>query len=358
MPRKKIFEGSIVRLQILNEKGKVDNKIGVPKGLTEDVLKDMLRQMIFLRKFDEKALALQRTGRLGTYASLIGQEASQIGTAFAMGDKDWLVPSFRDQGLMMMQGVPGSQILAYWGGDERGSKFDEEVRCLPVCVPVGSQCCHAVGIAMAMSKQGEDAAVVACIGDGGTSEGDFHEACNFASLHKAPFVLLIQNNQWAISVPRNRQCSADTLAQKAFGYGLDGIQVDGNDVMAVYQAMTDALQKAKTEGVGAIIEAHTYRMEDHTTADDARKYRPPEELEEWKPKDPISRLEKYLRSKKLITDAEIAEMEKEAADRVAKEVADREALGKPDPLDTFRYLYQEMPPHLEEQMKEMEESLS
>lgn len=360
MPRTTAFEGRIEYLQILDQTGKIDKKIGIPKDLDNEKLVDMLRWMIFLRRFDEKALALQRTGRLGTYASLIGQEGAQVGAGFAMAKQDWLAPSFREQGLMMQRGVPGSKILAYWGGDERGSEYEEGVNSLPICVPIGSQLLHGVGMAMGFSRQEKtkDTAVLLCIGDGGTSEGDFHEACNFAAVFKAPAVFLIQNNQWAISVPRSHQSRAKTIAQKSLAYGVEGIQVDGNDVLAMYQATSDALALARKSGKPTIIEAFTYRMEDHTTADDASKYRSQEEVDSWKPKDPIIRFEKLLRRKKLVNDKLIAEMEEEAIKRVAKEVADREALGSPDPLNTFRYLYEEIPPHLKEQMAEMEESLS
>lgn len=358
MPRKTVFQSEIQHLQILDEKGQVDKSLGVPEALTNERLLAMYRWMMFFRRFDEKALALQRTGRLGTYASLIGQEAAQIGVAFAMAPQDWLVPSFRDQGLMMARGVKGSKIISYWNGDERGSSYDEGINVLPICVPVGSQMLHGTGIAMAKAYQKEEAAVVACIGDGGTSEGDFHEACNFAGIFNAPVVMLIQNNQWAISVPRDHQTASQTLAQKAIGYGIEGVQVDGNDVMAMFKAAQDALEKARKGGGPTLIEAVTYRMEDHTTADDATKYRDPSEVEAWKPRDPLKRLEIYLREAGCLTDEMIEKMNAEILEEVAQEVADREAQPKMDPLDTFRYVYEEIPPHLAEQMAEMQESLS
>lgn len=357
MPRKVVFTDEIHHLQILDTTGKVDTKIGVPESLNPDKLLDIYRWMVFFRRFDRKALALQRTGRLGTYPSLIGQEAVQAGAGFAMSNNDWLVPSFREQGIMMVRGVPGSKILAFWGGDERGSCFEKGINSLPVCVPVGSQTLHGVGLAMAFAYQKKDAAVLTFIGDGGTSEGDFHEGCNFAGVFQAPVVIVIQNNHWAISVPRHRQSMSPTLAQKAFAYGIPGVQVDGNDVMAVYQVIHEALQRARSGGGPTLVEAVTYRMEDHTTADDASKYRAAEEVEAWKPKDPISRLEKYLRSKKMLDDALQAQIEKEADDKVGKEVADRDAMPAPDPLETFRHLYETMPPHLAKQLVEMQETL-
>lgn len=357
MPRKVVFKEQIHNIQILNPKGKVDSKLGVPADLDNDKLLDMYRWMMFFRRFDRKALALQRTGRLGTYPSLIGQEAVQCGAGFAMAENDWVVPSFREQGIMMVRGVPGSRILAYWGGDERGSVFPEGANALPICVPVGSQTLHGVGLAMSMAYQKKDAAVLTFIGDGGTSEGDFHEGCNFAGVYNAPAVIMIQNNHWAISVPRHAQSKAGTLAQKAFAYGIPGVQVDGNDVMAMYQVTKQALDRARSGEGPTLIEAVTYRMEDHTTADDATKYRPPEELEEWRPKDPILRLETYLKAQDILNDEVQARLEEEVDAWVAKEVADRDAMAPPDPLETFRHLYETIPPHLEEQMAEMQENL-
>lgn len=358
MPRKVAYQAQIEHLQILQENGQIDTSLGVPHGLSNEKLLEMYRSMLFFRRFDEKALALQRTGRLGTYASLIGQEATQVGIGFAMQDQDWLVPSFREQGVMMIRGVPGSKVITYWNGDERGSVFDESIRVLPICVPVGSQMCHATGLAMALDRREKGAAVVAFIGDGGTSEGDFHEACNFAGVFQAPLVIVVQNNQWAISVPRHRQSAAPTLAQKALAYGMPGLQFDGNDVMAAYQAASEALEHARSGRGPMLLEALTYRMEDHTTADDAKKYRDPKEVEAWRPKCPMRRLETYLRAQKTLTDEILQTFEKDAAERVAKEVADREALPAPIATDTFRHLFHTMPPHLQEQMAEMEEHLA
>ncbi|MEM1007402.1 MAG: pyruvate dehydrogenase (acetyl-transferring) E1 component subunit alpha [Myxococcota bacterium] len=358
MPRKVVYEAKIEHLQILNEEGKVDKAVGVPEALTPERLSEMYRWMLFFRRFDEKALALQRTGRLGTYASLIGQEATQVGAAYAMEKQDWLVPSFREQGIMMLRGVPGSKIITYWNGDERGSHFEEGINCLPICVPVGSQLCHGVGLAIAMAKRKQDAVVLSFVGDGGTSEGDFHEACNFAGAFNAPAVILIQNNHWAISVPRHKQTAATTLAQKAIAYGMPGLQFDGNDVMASYVATQEALNWARSGNGPMLLEAVTFRMEDHTTADDATKYRDDAEVEAWRPRDPLLRLEKYLRRKKKLNNNIIKTWEAEIAQEVAREVEAREALSAPDPLDTFRHLYAEIPQHLEAQMQEMKESLT
>jgi pyruvate dehydrogenase E1 component alpha subunit len=258
---------------------------------------------------------------------------------------------------MMVRGVPGAKIITYWNGDERGSVFDEGVNCLPICVPVGSQTCHAAGLAMAFAKKKNNAVVLGFIGDGGTSEGDFHEGCNFAGAFQAPLVMMIQNNQWAISVPRHKQTASPTLAQKAIAYGMPALQFDGNDVMAAYQATKEALAHARSGKGPMMLEAVTFRMQDHTTADDATKYRDPAEVEAWKPRDPIKRLDTYLRGKKKLTDAMVAKMEEEIAVEVAKQVEDREALPAPDPLDTFRYVFGEIPQHLQEQMQDMKENL-
>ncbi len=357
MPVKTVFKGEIKYIQILDEKGKLDKKQGIPKGLTKEDLVKAYEWMVYMRLFDEKALLLQRTGRLGTYLCLTGQEAAQVGAGLALTEKDWLVPSFREHGLMMMKGVPGYRILAYWGGDERGSSFDKNIRSLPISVPVASQLTHAAGLAMATAYKGEKAAVLACVGDGGTSEGDFHDSCNFAGVFKAPLVILIQNNQWAISVPRKKQTASETLAQKALAYGIRGVQVDGNDVLGVYSVVREALELAREKRVPTVVEAITYRMKDHSTADDAKKYRDPEEEKEWQKKDPITRLEKFLLSEGELDQNKIEEIHRRAKERVEEDVKARDAMGEPDPLDAFRHLYGEIPPHLKLEMEELKKYL-
>ncbi|MDH3475770.1 MAG: pyruvate dehydrogenase (acetyl-transferring) E1 component subunit alpha [Rhodospirillales bacterium] len=254
----------------------------------------LYRAMVLTRTFDAKAVALQRTGRLGTYASSLGQEAVAVGLGSAMKPEDVLLPSFREQGAQILRGVAMAEVLLYWGGDERGSDFQGPREDFPICVPVGTHAPHAVGVALAFKLRGEARAALCVLGDGATSKGDVYEAMNLAGVWKLPAVFLVNNNQWAISVPRTRQTAAETLAQKAVAAGFEGAQVDGNDVIAVRHAVAQALEKARGGGGPALIEALTYRLGDHTTVDDASRYRDDAEVSaHWK-EDPIARLRQYL----------------------------------------------------------------
>jgi len=254
----------------------------------------LYRFMVLARAFDAKAISLQRTGRLGTYPPCLGEEAVSVGLASAMEPDDVLLPSYRQQPAQLWRGVSPVEILLYWGGDERGSDFAVPRRDFPICVPVGSQAPHAAGVALAMKLRGERRIAVCCIGDGGTSKGDFYEAINLAGVMKLPAVFVVANNQWAISVPRSAQTGASTLAQKAVAAGIPGEQVDGNDVIAVGDAVRRATETARGGGGAALIEALTYRLGDHTTVDDARRYRDDAEVTRQWELEPIARLRKYL----------------------------------------------------------------
>lgn len=256
----------------------------------------MYRAMVRTRAFDQKAVALQRTGRLGTFASSLGQEAVAVGMAAAMRDDDVLVPSFREQGAQLLRGVTMRELLLYWGGDERGSDFAGPRQDFPICVPVGSQASHAAGVALAFRLRAEDRAVVCAFGDGATSKGDVAEAIVLAGVWSLPLVFVVNNNQWAISVPRRAQTAAETLAQKAIAGGIAALQVDGNDVIAVRDAVEEALARARAGGGATVIEALTYRLSDHTTADDARRYREDAEVSAHWPEEPILRLRTWLTS--------------------------------------------------------------
>ena len=259
-----------------------------------DALVALYAAMLRTRAFDAKAVSLQRTGRLGTYASSLGQEAVSVGVAAAMRADDVLIPSFREHGAQLWRGVTMEELLLYWGGDERGSDFARAREDFPVCVPVGTQYPHAVGVAMAFTLRGEDRCAVAVGGDGSTSRGDFHEALNMAGVWSLPAVFVINNNQWAISVPRESQTAAETLAQKAIGAGLPGEQVDGCDVIAVRDAVTRALARGRDGGGATVIECITYRLSDHTTADDATRYRDDEAVSPHWAEEPIARLREHL----------------------------------------------------------------
>lgn len=254
----------------------------------------LYRGLVLTRTFDEKAVALQRTGRLGTYASSLGQEAVCVGAAAAMRPDDVLLPAFREHGGQLWRGVSLVELFQYWGGDERGSAFKAQPEDFPVSIPVASHIPHACGVALAMKLRKQTRAAVAIFGDGATSKGDFYEAINIAGAWTLPVVFVISNNQWAISVPRSGQSAAETLAQKAIAAGIDGIQVDGNDVIAMQNICMDALEQARSTGRPTLVEAVTYRMGDHTTADDARRYRSDETVSpHWK-EDPIARLRSFL----------------------------------------------------------------
>jgi len=254
----------------------------------------LYRAMILTRAFDAKAIALQRTGRLGTYPSSLGQEAVGVGLAAAMRPDDVLLPSFREHGAQLVRGVTLKELFLYWGGDERGNDFAGPRQDFPNCVPVGSHAPHAAGVALAFRLRGEKRAAVCVFGDGATSKGDVAEALNMAGVWKVPAVFVVNNNGWAISVPVAKQTAAATLAQKAAANGMAGVRVDGNDVIAVRHAVTEALDAARRGDGPTLIEAVTYRLSDHTTADDASRYRNDAEVTRHWPDEPVARLRNYL----------------------------------------------------------------
>lgn len=353
MPKKESKPFKIEMFQILNEDGKIVNYKEMPQLKNEDI-KKMYELMVLARAFDDVALKLQREGRMLTYASLLGQEASQIGSALALEKDDWVVPSFRENGVFIARGFPMDGLYQYWAGDERGMKILEGANVLPFTIPVGTQVPHAVGIAWAMKLQGKKDVVVTYFGDGATSKGDFHEGANFAGVFKVPCVFICQNNQWAISVPRSRQTASETLAQKAFAYGFDGILVDGNDVFAVFKVTKDAIEKARVGKGPTFIECYTYRMESHTTADEWKRYRDPKEVEEWKKKDPVDRLKKYMEEEGLWNEDYEKEVWDEAKAKVSEATRKFESVPPLTPLDMFNNVYSELPPELEEQRKDFE----
>ena len=277
----------------LNAKGKPMVDLPAFAG-DRKTLVAMYSAMVRTRTFDTKAIALQRTGRLGTYASSLGQEAIGVGVASAMTDDDVFLPSFREHAAQLWRGISLKELFLYWGGDERGNDFAESRQDFPVCIPVASQFPHAAGVALAIAQKQEPGVAVAVAGDGATSKGDFYEAMNVIGAWNLPAVFVINNNQWAISVRRSDQTAAMTLAQKAFAAGIAGEQVDGNDVIAVRHVTERALAKARAGGGATLIECLTYRLGDHTTADDASRYREDDEVRgHWK-EEPVARLRKYL----------------------------------------------------------------
>jgi pyruvate dehydrogenase E1 component alpha subunit len=355
MPRTRVYEAITERLEILDTEGRVDSEL-MP-ALDPSEIRGLYRDMVLMRTFDGKALNLQRQGRMGTWPPIKGQEAAQAGVALAMAENDWLIPAFREHGIMVLRGVPLHLVYAYWAGDERGSCYPEGVRCFPVAVPVGSQWQHGAGVGLSLKLRGENAVAVTLGGDGSTSEGDFHEAVNCAGVFDAKTVFVIQNNQWAISLPLHKQTAAETLAQKAHAYGVPGIQVDGNDVFAVYVAAHEAIERARSGGGPSLIEAVTYRLGDHTTADDATRYRADDELKMWEGRDPILRLRRYLELQGLWDDDQEAVLLEEAQTWVEAQIKILEDMPAQEPEAIFKFMYHEMPPHLVEQMAALAEEV-
>ncbi|MBW4258549.1 pyruvate dehydrogenase (acetyl-transferring) E1 component subunit alpha [Methanobacterium sp. YSL] len=334
--------------QILDIEGAVINPKDEPV-ISKEVLLKMYETMTLGRAADIKAIQFQRQGRLLTYAPNIGQEACQIGPMAATTDQDWLVLAFREFNAMLYKGVTLEQYFLYWYGNEAGSHFDAGVKVLPVNVPIGSQISHAAGLAYAAKIQQKDEVAIVYIGDGGTSHGEFHEGLNFGSALNVPMVVIIQNNQWAISTPRAKATKAETLAQKAIGYGIPGIQVDGNDVLAMYVATQKAIEWAKSGKGPVLIEAITYRIGPHTTSDNPKIYRSDEEVEAWSLKDPLKRFKNYLMTKKLITTASDEALNQAVNQQVLDTFKKVEASGLVPLEDIFNYTYAELTPQLKAQ---------
>lgn len=297
----------VEHLSILDSDCQLDKEL--EPQLDEVILSRLYLYMLLARRFDEFEVKLQRQGRIGTFAPSRGQEAAQLGAVAALRDDDWVVPSFREMPAALWRGAKMEQLLLYNSGYNEGGDPGEGARTLPMSIPVGSQIPHAVGLAYAGRFKGSDEVALTFFGDGATSEGDFHEALNFAGVFNTPTIFLCQNNQWAISIPREHQSHAKTLAQKAIAYGIPGIQVDGNDLLAVYVATSEAVQRARRGDGPTLIECFTYRMAPHTTADDPHRYRNAEEEEAWNKCDPLRRFRHYLETKGLLDDEAVAEME-------------------------------------------------
>lgn len=356
MPRKPIdLPYKIESLSILDENGDVDKDLE-PK-LSADDLKKMYWFMLLARRTDERMLNLQRQGRIGTFPQTSGHEAICMGSIYALKSSDWNVPAYRELAGMLYRGWPIETILLYWGGYEEGNRIPDNVNDLPYCVPVASQLLHAAGIGMAMNIKGDKNVVVTYFGDGASSEGDFHEALNFASVFSAPVIFVCENNQYAISVPIARQMKAETVAQRSIAYGIPGIRVDGNDVLSVYVATVEAVERARAGKGPSLIEGLTYRVTPHTTADDPKKYRSDDEVKQWAGKDCLSRFSKYLVKKGIYSEADLQKVEEEIDAKIKEAVKRFEELAKSeelmDPMAMFDYTYADTPPFLQEQRDEL-----
>ena len=318
-------------------------------GHSPDELRARLHAMVRARVFDERAVRLQRAGQLGTYASALGQEAVAVGVASAMRPDDVLVPSFREHGAQLLRGVTPRELLLFWGGDERGCDFAGPREDFPVCIPVGSHAPHAAGVAWALQLRGEARAAVCVLGDGATSKGDFYEAANVAGAWKLPVIFVVMNNQWAISVPRSAQSAAETLAQKAIAFGMPGEQVDGNDVFAVEAAVAEALERARGGEGPSLIEALTYRLADHTTSDDAARYRDPDEVERHREADPIGRVRRLLARIAALDDAGYEALDRECREEIERDVEAYLAESPQRPEAIFDSLHASLPEALTDQ---------
>lgn len=336
--------------QYLNQLGKLDPNC--PLRLSPETLIKYFRIMNLIQIFDKKAIALQRTGRMGTYAPIHGQEA--IGTAIGMtlAPNDVFVPYYRDYATLYQRHVKLSDILRFWGGDEFSMAYNHESHDFPLCVPIASQCLHAAGVARALQYQQTKNIALVTIGDGGTSEGDFYEAMNVAGAWNLPLVFVIQNNQWAISVPLSQQTRCQTLAQKAIAAGFEGIQVDGNDIYALHEILSRSIEKARNSGGPTLIEAISYRLSDHTTADDATRYQPADEVKAMHAFKPIERLKKYMLEQQLLTESDCQTIIKACEDEVESQIEEYLNLPSPSIESAFDYHYAELPDYLIEQRAE------
>jgi len=339
--------------QILKPDGTLHPDVKPP--ISDQETLQLYQKMVFIRLADQKALMLQRQGRMGTYAPIWGQEACQVGSAYILQGGDWVFPAFRELGATLMMGIPLKTIYLYWMGNEEGSRAPEGVNVAPVSIPVGTHPLHAVGVAWAAKIRGDKIVTISYFGDGATSKGDFHEAMNLAGVFKTPSIFFCQNNQFAISVPRKIQTASETIAQKAIAYGVDGIQVDGNDLFAVSTVTKEAVAKARSGGGSTLIEAVTYRFGPHTTADDPTKYRREDEIEPWKQLDPLVRLRLYLKGRGLWSDEVEKRMTEEAQKEIDQAVKEAETVPVPELEEIFKYVYAEMTPQLKEQMEYLKE---
>ncbi|TDD87515.1 pyruvate dehydrogenase (acetyl-transferring) E1 component subunit alpha [Actinomadura darangshiensis] len=321
-------------------------------------LVEAYRRMVLGRRFDRQATALTKQGRLAVYPSSRGQEACQIAGVLALRPDDWLFPTYRDTVALVARGVDPAEALTLLQGGWHCGYDPAAVRVAPQCTPLATQTVHAVGMADALRRKGEDAAVMAFVGDGGTSEGDFHEALNYAAVLRAPVVFFVQNNKYAISVPLAKQTAAPALAYKGIGYGIRSEQVDGNDLVAVLSVLTTAMEHARSGEGPFLVEAHTYRMDAHTNADDASRYRESAEVEQWESADPVARLETYLRDRGLLGTEDVTAAQKAAEEFAARVREAMNADPEADPFELFEHVFAEPTGQLREQRAQLESELT
>ena len=344
-------------IRLLDTDGSFHPRPDLPVDLDDDQLRQLHRYLVMTRHLDQEFIALQRQGQLAVYPSSLGQEAAQVGTAYALTARDWIAISYREHGCAYVRGIDPVDLGHVWRGSWQGWHDPIAHRVLPHSVPIATSALHAVGIAMGERLDGSDAVSAAYFGDGGTSEGDAHEAFNFAAVFRAPVVFVIQNNQWAISVPLERQTAAPSIAHKAIGYGMPGVRVDGNDVLACYAVMADAVRRARRGQGPTLLEAVTYRLEAHTTADDASRYRTEGEVSAWRERDPLTRYEAFLRHSGRWDDdydAETNSLVAEAAAHLRDGIFGAPSL---DPMELFDYVWSEPPATWDRQRAELAREL-
>ena len=326
---------------------------GEVDGLGPDELLALYRNLVLLRTYDERSVVYHRQGRIGTYAIFWNHEAMQAGSVFALEERDWIFPAYRESAIGLLRGMPVSTVLSWWRGHPSGWWDPREFNLASICVPIATQIPHAVGFAWGSALKGEDRVALALFGDGATSEGAFHEGATFAGVMKAPVVLFCNNNQWAISTPLSAQTAAPTLADKAIGYGIPGVRVDGGDVLAVYEATREAVERARAGDGPTFIEAVTYRAAPHATADDPSIYIDPERVEEERENECVGRFERYLRRAGVLTDDKVEEVRAEALELMRAGIAEAEAEPPADPGLVFEHAYANPPPSLAEDLAEL-----
>jgi pyruvate dehydrogenase E1 component alpha subunit len=351
-------EPEVEHVQILDDDGGVRDDAAVP-NLDDEVLLQMYEAIVLARRFDERAISLQRQGRIATYAPMTGQEGAQVATSLALDEADWLFPTYREHAAKYVHGVDLSSLLLPLDGHREGYAIPDGVNVMPEYIPIATQVPQAMGMAWGYKLQGEtDRAVLCHFGDGATSEGDFHEGLNFAGVFDVPAVFVCNNNQYAISTPQDRQTASETIAQKAHAYGIDGIRVDGLDPLAVYTVTREALDKAKNPATGerrpTLIEAVQYRYGAHTTSDDPSVYREKEEEQEWRDRDPIDRFGTFLRDRGLLDEETQAEIDERVEEQIADAISTAEA-HETDPTEMFEHVYETPTDRLDSQREELQE---
>jgi pyruvate dehydrogenase E1 component alpha subunit len=336
-----VAQGEPELRRVIDEDREVD-------GVGEQELLDLYRSMVLLRTYDERSLVYHRQGRIGTYAIFWNHEAMQAGSVYALADDDWIFPSYRESAIGLLRGMAPSTVLSWWRGHPAGWWNPADYNVASICVPIATHVPHAAGLAWGKKLKGEHSCAIVYFGDGATSEGAFHEGANFAGVMQAPLILFCNNNQWAISTPLSAQTRADTLSDKAVGYGMPGVRVDGGDVLAVYEATREAVARARAGGGPSFIESVTYRAAPHATADDPRAYIDLERVEQEKKNECLGRYERYLRRLGVLGDALEAEIKAEATDAMRAGIAAAEAEPDPDPDLLFEHAYVIPPPNLRE----------